>query len=577
MEKKGRFFGVTFIIVVCFIGLIGRLFFVSVIAKDKIYDKALAQIAREITIPAKRGDILDRNGSILASSTESYRVDADLETFRKTLERKEKTANYYSDQIAEILDMDKDEVNLKLTKENNGVIIKRKISKDASDKIYEFMEKENVNFLIVGYDNIRHYPNDNFLAHSLGSVNIDSEGVLGLENYYDEELRGVDGVKITEIDRLNRELPYKDALKTDPVNGSDLVLTIDEKVQYLIENVAAEAMEKHEALGVTILVSNPNTGEILGLVNLPDFNPNNPGEGLTQDEYNKITRNRAVNDAYEPGSTFKIITIATGLQNNTVNMESEFYCEGYTLVDGIPIRCALNKKHKHQFLSDVMVNSCNASVVDIGLKIGKENLDEYIHKFNLGEKTEIDLPGEASGILMNPDNMRNIDLASISIGQSNTVTPVQILSALNVIVNKGVYKSLHLGKEAVLKDSKGNIVTRKELYSKEEKEIIDKENAAKVLFMLNEAVSQNELSGAYTEDLEIFGKTGTAQKVDPETKAYSDTDFIASFIGGAPYSNPKYTVAVIVDTPIEFIYGNTVAAPIGKEILLELDKMDIED
>ncbi|NLC65639.1 MAG: stage V sporulation protein D [Clostridium sp.] len=577
MEKKGRFFGVTFIIVVCFIGLIGRLFFVSVIAKDKIYDKALAQIAREITIPAKRGDILDRNGSILASSTESYRVDADLETFRKTLERKEKTANYYSDQIAEILDMDKDEVNLKLTKENNGVIIKRKISKDASDKIYEFMEKENVNFLIVGYDNIRHYPNDNFLAHSLGSVNIDSEGVLGLENYYDEELRGVDGVKITEIDRLNRELPYKDALKTDPVNGSDLVLTIDEKVQYLIENVAAEAMEKHEALGVTILVSNPNTGEILGLVNLPDFNPNNPGEGLTQDEYNKITRNRAVNDAYEPGSTFKIITIATGLQNNTVNMESEFYCEGYTLVDGIPIRCALNKKHKHQFLSDVMVNSCNASVVDIGLKIGKENLDEYIHKFNLGEKTGIDLPGEASGILMNPDNMRNIDLASISIGQSNTVTPVQILSALNVIVNKGVYKSLHLGKEAVLKDSKGNIVTRKELYSKEEKEIIDKENAAKVLFMLNEAVSQNELSGAYTEDLEIFGKTGTAQKVDPETKAYSDTDFIASFIGGAPYSNPKYTVAVIVDTPIEFIYGNTVAAPIGKEILLELDKMDIED
>ena len=224
-----------------------------------------------------------------------------------------------------------------------------------------------------------------------------------------------------------------------------------------------------------------------------------------------------------------------------------------------------------------MVNSCNASVVDIGLKIGKENLDEYIHKFNLGAKTGIDLPGEASGILMNPDNMRNIDLASISIGQSNTVTPVQILSALNVIVNKGVYKNLHLGKEAVLKDSKGNIVTRKELYNKEEKEIIDKENAEKVLFMLNEAVSQNKLSGAYTEDLEIFGKTGTAQKVDPETKAYSDTDFIASFIGGAPYSNPKYTVAVIVDTPIEFIYGNTVAAPIGKEILLELDKMDIED
>ena len=577
MEKNGRFFGITIITIILFIALIGRLFFVSVIAKDEIYDKALSQIAREITIPAKRGDILDRNGSILASSTESYRIDADLETFRKTLERKEKTPDYYGDQIAEILDMDKDDVVSKLTKENNGVIIKRKISKEVSDEIYKFMESEKVNFLIVGYDNIRHYPNDNFLAHSLGSVNIDSEGVLGLEYFYDEELRGVDGVKITEIDRLNRELPYKNALKTDAVNGSDLILTIDEKVQYLIENVAAKAMEENEALGVTILVSKPSSGEILGLVNLPDFNPNNPGKGMTQEEYNYITRNKAVNDSYEPGSTFKIVTIAAGLNDNKVTMNSEFNCEGVTFVDGIPIRCALNKKHKHQFLSDVMVNSCNTSVVDIGLKIGKDTLDDYIHKFKLGEKTGIDLPGEATGILMNPENIKNIDLASISIGQSNTVTPIQLLNSLNVIVNKGQYKTLHIGKETVLKDEKGNILSKKELFKSDAEKIIEESNAEKVLYMLNESVSKNTNSGAHTEELEIFGKTGTAQKLDKETRSYSSTDFIASFVGGAPYNDPKYTIAVIIDTPKKEIYGNIVAAPIAKEILLELNKMDISD
>lgn len=575
MKKSGRFFGITFFTIILFIALIVRLFFVSVIAKDEIYDKAISQIAREITIPAKRGDILDRNGNILASSTESYRIDADLETFRKTLEKKEKPAEYYGNKIAEILEMDKEDVVSKLTKENNGVIIKRQISKEVSEEIYNFMSDEKVNFLIVGYDNVRHYPNKNFLAHSLGSVNIDGEGVLGLEYFYDEELRGVDGVKITEIDRLNRELPYKNIIKTDAVNGLDLILTIDEKVQYLIENVAARALEENEALGVTILVSKPNTGEILGLVNLPDFDPNNPGEGISQEEYNKITRNKAVNDSYEPGSTFKIITIASGLNDNKVSMNSEFNCEGITYVDGIPIRCALNKKHKHQFLSDVMVNSCNTSVVDIGLRIGKESLNDYIHKFKLGEKTGIDLPGEASGILINPDNMKNIDLASVSIGQSNTVTPVQLLNSLNVIVNKGEYKTLHIGKEAILRDKKGEIVSKKDLFKKDSEKVIEADAAEKVLYMLNESVSKNKVSGAYTEDLEIFGKTGTAQKIDPETKTYSTTDFVASFVGGAPYKDPKYTVAIIVDTPKKEIYGNVVAAPLAKEILLELEKMDL--
>lgn len=573
MNNK-RYIGVTLLTLVLFLGLGARLFYVTVIAKDEIFSKAQNQIVREIIIPAKRGDILDRNGSLLASTTEAYRVDADLATFRRLIESNGKTPESYAAPLAEILGEETESILEKLTSDHKGIIIKRKIEKDVIDRLRAYVSEEGISFLLIGYDNIRYYPNNSYLSHVLGSVNVDGTGVMGLEYWYDETLRGVSGIKIAEVDKQNRELPYSAVTLTPAINGSDLSLTIDEKIQYFIENLAEEAMEKHEADSVTMIVSDPRTGGVLGMVNLPDFDPNNPSEDRTQEEFDAVTRNFAVNDAYEPGSTFKIVTISSAMEEGLVDEHDHFNCPGYIMVNGVRVNCVNRSGHGDQSLQDVLRNSCNVGTILIAQRLGEEKFNAYVDDYLFGQKTGIDLPGETTGIVFDKDDMKPIDLATSSIGQAQTVSPVQMMNAINTISNGGVMKPLHLAEQAVLEDVNGNLTVRA-LDTAEENEVIGADTAERMLNLLYGVVGGNDRSAAYIEDIPVYGKTGTAQKIITDengNQRYSDEEFISSFIGGAPYTDPKITVLVIVNNPKDAIYGNTVAAPWAKEIFLEVEK-----
>lgn len=573
MNKK-RYFGVTILTLILFMAVAGRLFYVTVIAKDDIYKKAQRQVSREVIIPAKRGDITDQNGALLASSTEAYRVDADLLTFRRLLDKTGELPEVYATPIAEILGESSESVLEKLTSDSNNVIIKRKLEKETIEELKTYLKDNNIGFILIGYDHIRYYPNHNYLSHVLGSVNIDSDGVMGLEYWYNETLRGIDGIKIAEIDKKNRELPYEDVVKTEAINGSTLVLGIDEKVQYYLQNLAQEALDKHQADSVTMMVSRPKTGQILGMVNLPDFDPSNPKEDLTTEEFNEITRNFAVNDSYEPGSTFKIVTFSAALEKGVVSEGDHFNCPGYIMVNGTRVNCHKRSGHGDQSLGDAIKNSCNVATILVAQKLGINSFHEYLEKFQFGVKSGIDLPGETSGIIFNKEAMTILDLSTSSIGQAQTVSPVQMLNAMNAISNFGTLQPLHLADEAHLTDHNLKTTVR-DLRPEPIEGIITQETATRMLKLLYGSIGENKYSQAYIEDMEVFGKTGTAQKIiydENGKQKYSDDEFISSFIGGAPYSDPKITLMVIINNPKDAYFGNIVAAPWAKEILSEMDK-----
>jgi len=386
MNSKRRLTILAGLSAVLFILLAGRLVYVMAISRDEIYEKAMGQIVREVTIPASRGNLLDRNGSVIAASADAYRLDIDLKTFRRTLEAKGRSAEYYAVPLAALVGEPVEDILAIMNKTSNSSLVKRKMEKVQADTVRAWMNEVGTNFLIIGYDSIRYYPNGPFLAHVIGTVGNDGEGTMGIEYLYNDLLRGVDGIKISEIDGKKQDLPYTEVVATPAVGGSDLVLTIDEKIQYAVENIAAETMESTKAKAVTIIVSDPKTGEILGMVNLPEFDPADPALGLTTDEFNQITRNRAVNDTYEPGSTLKMITMAAALAEGKVSLNDTFFCKGYTYVNGVRIRCAKHEGHGLQTLEEVFQNSCNPGIIEIAQRVGIETLNEYIAKFHLGEK-----------------------------------------------------------------------------------------------------------------------------------------------------------------------------------------------
>ncbi|HCW73261.1 MAG TPA: hypothetical protein DHM90_05100 [Clostridiaceae bacterium] len=333
-------------------------------------------------------------------------------------------------------------------------------------------------------------------------------------------------------------------------------------------------MKKHEAESVTMIVSDPKTGGVLGMVNLPDFNPSDPREQRTQEEFDAITRNFSVNDAYEPGSTFKIVTVSSAIEEGVVSEHDHFFCPGYIMVNGVRINCVNRSGHGDQSLGDVLRNSCNVGTIMIAQRLGADRFNEYVKSYLFGQKTGIDLPGETTGIVFNKDSMTPVDLATSSIGQAQTVSPVQMMNAINTISNGGVMNPLHLGEKATLLDVNGNL-TERVLNESEEKEIISRNTADRMLKLLYGVVGGNDRSAGYIEDIAVYGKTGTAQKIIKDENGkqkYSDDEFISSFIGGAPYQDPKVTVLVIINNPKDAIYGNVVAAPWAKEIILEMDK-----
>ncbi|WP_297420656.1 stage V sporulation protein D [Clostridium sp.] len=589
-------FGLTLVFAILTI----RLSYIMIVKRADYAARAEEQWTSEVKIDAIRGRILDRNGKELAVSANVYRVDFDLNSIRTYLKRSLKdlsskeiehmksvgipvpsgdaglSTDDIAPPIAKALDMDVADIKDKLeTRLPSGAlagsaIVKRRIEKDKADKVKEL----NISGVLVSPDTKRYYPNNNFLAHVLGSTNVDGKGLTGVELQYNSYLSGIPGMKIAELDKNNRDLPYTISQFTSPINGKDVTLTIDENIQSFAEKAAIQAYEDTKAKAVSILVMDPKTGEVLAMVNKPDFNPNNPREGAdkfegatTEEKVQKMWRNRLVNDTFEPGSIFKVVTAITGLEENIVNKDTKFYCGGSLKVGGINPKCWRTQGHGAQVFPDIIQNSCNVGFMELGAMIGKEKLCEYINKFGFGKPSGIDLPGEAKGIVKPVDKVSEADLATISFGQTNTVNSVQYMAAFNAIANGGTLIQPHVMKEITHQDNNRKIVD--EIFKPKTTTVASPEKTAELRTYLERVVTGGSGTGTFIEGYHIGGKTGTAQKVI--NGRYQEGAYISSFVGMAPVSDPKVTIMVTIDEPSNGVYyAAQVAVPPAKTLFSDI-------
>ena len=573
--NEGRVLAFLLAIVILFLVLVGRLLYISIFRSKDYKAMAEEQWTNEIQIDARRGRILDRNNRELAVTANVFRVDLDLITLRKYIDKKETDNIEVAKLLAEALEMDEEKVlsRIELTYPSgnpaNSATLIRRVEKEKADKVKEL----DINGVIVSEDTKRYYPNGDFLSHTLGTTNSDGEGLSGLELYYNEELMGIPGVRVSEVSGNSTSNPYSETSFTPPVDGKDMTLTIDENIQYFVEKVADEALKKHNADSVSIAVMNPNNGEILGMVNKPGFNPNNPYEGSDafkgKDESAKLQnmwRNTIVSDAFEPGSIFKIITSIAAIEENIAGKDEVYYCDGGLNVAGKNIRCWKPEGHGVQNFNQILENSCNVAFMEIGAKLGAEKLNEYIKLFGFGIQSGIDLPGEATGIVKNSKDISAVDLATISFGQTNTMNGIQFMTALNAVANGGDLIQPHIMKELSHKDDNGTKIIDEVFVPKIQENIVDEKSTMRVKEALESTVSNGSSKDAGIEGIKVAGKTGTAEKVDPETGTYG-AGYIASFAGFAPYDNPQVSLIVIIDNPKNGEhFGGIVAAPFAGEL-----------
>lgn len=537
----------------------------------KLKSLAIDQWTSEVKIDAKRGRILDRNGHELAVSANVYRVDLDMNTLRDTMKEKNLSLDQVAEKLAGALSMDKAEVSKTLSKTLPGGLpigsatLKRRIEKDAADKIRDL----NLNGVLVSADTKRYYPNDNFLAHVLGHTNSDGNGLTGVELYYNKELSGTPGVRIAETDRKSKDLPYTISEYSKPVDGRDVILTIDEMIQHFAEKAADQALKDNKAKAVSIIAMDPTNGEILAMVNKPDYNPNDPWiKGVSYEELQKSWRNRTVSDTFEPGSIFKVITATAALEEGVVSESDKFICTGSFTIGNKIIHCWKTSGHGEQNFIEILKNSCNAGFAAVGKKVGKENLYKYIKKFGLGEKTGIDLPGEAKGIIKKPENISEIDLATISFGQANTVSGIQFLTAFNAIANGGSLIKPHVMKEIAHYDESKNVEITDQKFDisvNNIKKVLDSDKLAQLRGYLEKVVSEGGGKKAFIEGYHIAGKTGTAQKAG--VGGYQQGKYVASFVGMAPANDPKVTLFVSIDEPDPSnYYAGQISAPVAQQV-----------
>lgn len=578
ISRKKRLKFTYFFLVFIFLLLFIRLFYLMVFTPEKIMQVAANQWTSDIVLEAKRGNILDRNGHELAISADVYRVDLDLLALKQTLKKPEmseeevqKAYDDLAEKLASILNISKEEVLKAFNKTlDNGLPaswapLKRKVEKAQADKIKAL----KVFGILVSSDTKRYYPRGNFLSHVIGIINENGQGT-GVEQTYNKELSGEPGRIIYEKDSKSNQLFFENSRYTKPIDGKSVMLTIDEVIQDYAEKAASKAMTQNKALGVSIMVMNPKNGEILAMVNKPDFNLNNPyANGKTSEELQNIWRNNSVEYSFEPGSIFKAVTAAAALEYGTSKENDEFICNGSTNVAGHELFCAKKTGHGKQNFIDIIKNSCNVGFIEVGKKLGKENLYNFTRKLGFGEKTGIDLPGESSGIVKTPNDINDVELATISYGQGIAVTQVQYMAAFNAIANGGTLITPHVMKNIVSYDENDNIVLEKGFNNFNKREVLDSKIATNLRRYLEKVVSEGGGSNAFVEDLNIAGKTGTAQKV--QNGKYKNKAYISSFVGMAPFEDPKITLIVTVDEPNPSnYYAAQVAAPVAKELFTNI-------
>ena len=558
-----------------------------IVKRDEYSSRAEEQWTSEVSIDARRGRILDRNGVELAVSANVYRVDFDLNSVRQYLKNNSLTNADIASKIADAVSIEESKVMEKLeTKLASGAnagsaTLIRRIEKEVADKVNNL----NIDGVIVSPDTKRYYTKGEFLAHVLGSTNVDGQGLTGVELQYNEHLSGVPGVRISEIERNEENLSYTISNFTEPIDGKDVTLTIDSKIQAIAEKVAEKGLVDNQAKRVSIMVMNPNNGEILAMVNKPDFNPNNSFDGFEDfsgetdgEKLQKMWRNSLVNDTFEPGSIFKVVTMVTALEEGIASESDTFECGGSLQVGSHTIKCWKTSGHGSQILPQILQNSCNVGFMKLGEKIGKETLNEYIKKLGFGKTTGIDLPGEASGIVKKTENITESDLATISFGQTNTVTAIQYMQAFNALANGGSLIQPHIMKEVSHYNSDDTKVTDETYEPVISKDVLSDKSTATLRDYLERTVNEGGSNKSYIEGYHIGGKTGTAQKVNSVTGGYESGKYISSMAAMAPVDSPEITAFVSIDEPSNgAYYAGVVTAPLMKILLTDIfNYMDSE-
>ena len=532
--------------------IVGKLAYIMIFQSEYYTEKALEVQERERKIKAPRGQILDRNGKVIASNKTVCTVSV--------IYNQIKNPDKVTEALSKELEMDKEEVRKKVEKRSVREKIKSNIPKEVGDKIREY----NLAGVKVDEDYKRYYPYGSLASKVLGFTGADNQGIIGLEVQYEEYLKGIDGMIMTPTDSRGIEMENALEQRQEPVSGNDLVTSIDVNIQKYAEQIAYNTLEAKQANYVSIIVMNPNNGEIFAMVNAPEFDLNNPytlnyqlnhsvSAKEKQDLLNKMWRNQCTNDTYEPGSTFKVVTATAALENNVVDLNTKFSCPGFRVVDDRRIRCHKTTGHGSETFLQGTMNSCNAVFIDVGLKVGVKKFYQQMNKLGLMNKTGIDVPGEAGTIIHQIKNVGNVELATMSFGQSFQITPMQYLVAASAVINGGKLITPHFGIKSVNGDGE---VVKKYIYT-EKKGVVSKETSDTMKYVLEKVISEGTGSKGKVEGYKVGGKTATSQKLPRGSGKY-----IASFMGFAPADNPEVIAMAIIDEPKGIYYGGQVAAPV---------------
>ena len=541
---------------VVIIGLTGRLVYLMVFDAEYYQEKAKSLHEREREIKAARGEIIDRNGTVLATN----KTVCTISVIHSQIKEPERVIK----ELSSILGLEEETVRRRVEKVSSRERIKTNVEKEVGDKIRN-LELDGVK---VDEDFKRYYPFEELASKVLGFTGGDNQGIIGLEVGYENELKGQNGMILTTTDARGIELDGVAEDRIEPRAGNTLQISLDYNIQMYAQQMAEKVMEEKQAEKVAILLMNPKNGEILAMVNVPEFNLNEPfvlntegSENLTpeekQDALNQMWRNGCINDTYEPGSTFKIITSSACLEEGVVKLDDRFHCPGYKMVEDRKIRCHKVGGHGSETFVQGIQNSCNPVFIEIGLRLGTYDFYKYFEQFGLMGETGVDLPGEASTIMHKKENVGQVELATMSFGQSFQVTPVQMAATVSSLINGGYRVTPHFGVQVL--DAKGKKIET--LHEGRGKRIVSEETSKTMQKLLESVVSEGSGKNAYVEGYSIGGKTATSQ-----TLPRSANKYISSFIGFAPAQDPQILGMCVIYDPQGIYYGGTIAAPVIGDI-----------
>ncbi|MBQ8914499.1 MAG: peptidoglycan glycosyltransferase [Lachnospiraceae bacterium] len=551
--------------------MVVRLFYIMVF-KSKYYgDKAVALQERERSIKAPRGLIYDRNGVVIAGN----KAVCSISVIHSQITDEETVIK----ELSERLDMDESVIRKKVEKVSSREKIKSNVEKEIADEIRDL----DLDGVMIDDDYKRYYPYSELASKVIGFTGADNQGIVGIEVFYDETLMGTNGSINTLTDAKGIEIPGAAEERVEPIPGNNLVLTLDVNIQMYIEQAAMKVMQEKNANRVCIIVMNPQNGEIYGMADVPEYNLNEPftynrddidETDVTQDDLNNMWRNFCINDTYEPGSTFKIVTATSAFEEGVVSIDDTFYCPGYKLVGDRRIKCHKTVGHGAETFKQGIMNSCNPVFMEVGARVGAENFYKNMEKLGLFEKTGVDLPGEAGSIFHKLENVGEVELATMSFGQSFQITPLQLMRAVSAVVNGGTLVTPHFGK--YITDDNNNIIS--ELKYNTESGVIKTETSETMKYLLEAVISEGTGKNAYLEGYSIGGKTATSEKLPRSSNKY-----ISSFIGFSPAQNPTVLTLILIDEPEGIYYGGTIAAPVVGDIYsnilpyLGIEREEVED